>query len=70
MAKTTRPGTVPGFSVPRKGRPRVLKEPVSFRVDVEREMRDEAAARMHAMGHDSISELIRAAVQAYLRGAA
>lgn len=50
-----------------KGRPRLLLEPVSVRVDVEATARDQALALLGTMGHESFSEALRAALDFYIK---
>lgn len=64
MAKTSRPGGTPGHA--RIGRPRVLKDPVSVRLDIERCSRDTALQMMVGMGHESLAETLRCALNFYI----
>lgn len=64
MAKTSRPGGTPGHT--RTGRPRVLKDPVSVRLDIERGSRDTALQLMPVIGHESLAETVRAALNFYI----
>lgn len=65
MAKTSRPGHVPGHQRS-KGRPRVLCNPVSVRVDIEVAARDRALELLPQVGADSFAELLRAALDFYI----
>lgn len=65
MAKSSRPGTAVGVERT-AGRPRVLVRPVSVRVDIEHDTRNAALAKLSEMGHESLSEMMRAALTNYI----
>ena len=65
MAKSSRPGMAVGVERT-AGRPRVLVRPVSVRVDIEHATRNAALAKLSEMGHESLSEMMRAALTNYI----